>query len=242
MLAPIAPAAANAKNPPMRRLRITASAVALTTTALAVLAAVQLAGDAAHRWVTPFLVLSVLSPAAVGLLIGLRQPKNVVAWVLLLGALSTAPSNALSTSHAAWTLQVSRATWPLLYAWPIAVAYVFPDGRLLGRRWRWAATVRRLLRDLHGARPVRSVAVRPAGRLRPQPALHNRLRRDPLNGTGIWVPFWIGILASLFAGALAIRLRLKRATGVQRLQTLWLAWAAALIPLGLVSARARVLP
>jgi signal transduction histidine kinase len=48
------------------------------------------------------------------------------------------------------------------------------------------------------------------------------------------VPFWVGILASLFAGAFAIRLRLKRATGVERLQTLWLAWAAALIPLGLV--------
>src|SRR4029450_11882712 len=32
----------------------------------------------------------------------------------------------------------------------------------------------------------------------------------------------------------AIRLRLKRSTGVERLQALWLAWAALLIPLGLV--------
>ena len=51
----------------------------------------------------------------------------------------------------------------------------------------------------------------------------------------IWVPFWIGILASLFAGAVAIRLRLRRSSGVERLQTLWIAWAAVLIPLGLLT-------
>ena len=50
----------------------------------------------------------------------------------------------------------------------------------------------------------------------------------------IWVPLWLGILGSLFAGAIAIRLRLRRSTGIERLQTLWLAWAASLIPLGLV--------
>ena len=46
--------------------------------------------------------------------------------------------------------------------------------------------------------------------------------------------FWLGILGSLFAGALAVGLRLRRSTGIQRLQTMWLAWAAALIPLGLL--------
>ena len=38
------------------------------------------------------------------------------------------------------------------------------------------------------------------------------------------------MLASLVAGAIAIRLRLRRSTGVERLQTLWLAWAASLRP------------
>ena len=41
----------------------------------------------------------------------------------------------------------------------------------------------------------------------------------------IWVPLWLGILGSLIAGAIAIRLRLRRSTGVERLQTLWVAWA-----------------
>ena len=51
----------------------------------------------------------------------------------------------------------------------------------------------------------------------------------------IWVPLWLGILGSLIAGAIAIRLRLRRSTGVERLQTLWVAWAACLIPLGLIT-------
>jgi signal transduction histidine kinase len=50
----------------------------------------------------------------------------------------------------------------------------------------------------------------------------------------IWVPLWLGILGSLFAGAVAIRLRLRLSTGIERLQTLWLAWVAGLIPLGLL--------
>ena len=58
-----------------------------------------------------------------------------------------------------------------------------------------------------------------------------------LNDSGVglvWVVLWVGILGSLVAGAVAIRVRLRRSTGVERLQTLWLAWAGALIPVGLL--------
>ena len=40
------------------------------------------------------------------------------------------------------------------------------------------------------------------------------------------MPLWLGILGTLIAGAIAIRLRLRRSTGVERLQTLWVAWGA----------------
>ena len=48
--------------------------------------------------------------------------------------------------------------------------------------------------------------------------------------TGIWIPFAIGVLASLFAGALAV-IRFRRSVGVERLQMKWLVWGASLIPL-----------
>jgi signal transduction histidine kinase len=42
------------------------------------------------------------------------------------------------------------------------------------------------------------------------------------------------MLATLFAGAYGIRLRLRRSIGIERLQTMWLAWALALVPIVLL--------
>ena len=133
----------------MRGLRIAAWCTAATTTGLVVVGALRLA-DVIHghgerippvAWVAaPFVALAVLTPTAIGLAVVLRRPKNVVGWILLLGATTVIGPLAAEALGNGWTLQVSRATWPLLYAWPIAVAYVFPDGRLLSHRWRWIAS------------------------------------------------------------------------------------------------------
>jgi len=230
----------------MARLRIAAWAVALTTAALTALplAAAWLgvgsfAGDieSAPHWLLPLVALALLAPTAVGLAIALRQPRNAVAWMMLLGALALVMSFGTSVELFAsegWALQVARATWPLLYAWPVAVAFVFPDGRLLTPRWRWVAVgavasfvgfmVLALL-DPSPFDPPDAAVVNP---------LAGNTLGDRLLGTGIWAPFWLGILASLFAGAVSVILRYRRSTGIERLQLLWLMWAAALVPLGLV--------
>jgi len=217
----------------MRGLRITASAVALATAAILAVGLARAGHQPASNWlVAGFLVVAVLTPAAVGLLIALRKPRNVVAWVLLLGALSTAPTDALIPSHSAWALQWDRASWPLLYAWPVALAFVFPDGRLLSRRWRriavatafcFVAFISIAMLDSEPYDP-------------PDQSVHNPLSGFHVPGwiAWIWIPLWIGILSSLFVGAYAVRVRLRRSTGIERLQTLWLAWSAALIPAGLV--------
>jgi signal transduction histidine kinase len=224
----------------MRGLRIGAWVAALATVVLVALALLRAVGVFGERrddlWLIPFFTLAILAPATVGLLIATRLPRNRIAWILLLGALVIAALgfNVTVQPGAGWSLQVDRATWPLLYAWPIAVAYLFPDGRLPSRRWRWVA-----------AAAVTSFVVFMAlALLDPEPfeppdaAVHNPLAGNRvgelLAGTGIWAPFWFGILGSLFAGAFAIRVRLRGSTGVERLQTLWLAWAAALVPLGLL--------
>jgi signal transduction histidine kinase len=221
-------------------LRIGAWAVALAIAAQIAIALVDYSlhpEDDVPVWIVPLFVLAVLAPTCVGLLIATRQPRNAVAWVMLLGVFALVLNLSIALEIVAgegWALQVDRATWPLLYAWPIAIAFVFPDGRLLTRRWRWAAAAAVVsfvgfmslaLFDPDPFDPPNTGVVNPLA--------DNRLG-SALVGTGIWVPFWLGILGSLFAGALAAWLRFRRSTGVQRLQVMWLAWAASLIPLGLL--------
>jgi signal transduction histidine kinase len=218
----------------MRGSRITIWLLALASPLLVVLdAAGRLpSADAGEPgWIWPFALLSVLAPAAVGLGIALRQPRNAIAWILLVGAFLAAPWPALVPSRG-WSLQIARGSWPLLYAWPIAVAFVFPGGRLLGRRWRVVAVTGAFcfVGFMAVAMFDRSAFASPDESV-PNPMAHVIF---PHWLEWIWVPLWLGILASLVAGAIAIRLRLRRSVGIERLQTLWLAWAAALIPLGLV--------
>ncbi len=124
----------------MQGLRIAACGVAVATFVFMGLGALRVGGvmDWIPLWFTPFVALAFLAPSTVGLLIALRKPRNTIAWILLLGAFALTLQLPLAlVLSEGWSLQMDRALWPLLYAWPIAVAYVFPDGRLLSRRWRW---------------------------------------------------------------------------------------------------------
>lgn len=224
----------------MRGLRILACAVALSTLALltvGLLQVLEVLPSDQENWIPlavyPFLALAILSPAVVGLLIALQLPRNRIAWILLFGALL--PALQIASEQligAAWAYQTEEATVPpVLLAWPIAVAFVFPNGRLLSRRWRWVAG---------GA--VVSFAFTIGLKLfdpEPYPAPNEDLANPVLGNaigefiidTGLWIPFAVGVLASLFAGALAVILRFRRSSGVERLQMQWLVWGASLIPL-----------
>lgn len=225
----------------MRVLRPTAVVVWTATVALVTVAVLQVLGLLATTrlawvpaWNAPFFVLAVVTPASVGLLIALRRPRNVIAWILLVGALVIAAPLDLLLSEG-WALQADRATWPMLYAWPIAVTYVFPNGRFLSHRWRWVAAIAAAC----------FVAFMSFAMFDPEPfygddaTVPNPVANNAvgawLTGTlgWVWIVFWLGILGSLVAGALAVGLRLRRSRGLERLQMLWLAWAATLIPLGL---------
>ncbi len=234
MLAPIAFAGSTAKNAAMRGTRLAAWSLALAASSVVVLDAAGWLPNpdaGASAWIWPFALLAVLAPAIVGLGIALRQPRNTIAWILLVGAFLAGTWPELVGSRG-WSLQIARASWPLLYAWPIAVAFVFPDGRLLSRRWRYVAGIGAFCF-------VGFMAVAMFDRSafdHPDESVSNPMAHVifPHWLEWIWAPLWLGILGSLFAGAIAIRLRLRRSTGIERLQTLWLAWAASLIPLGLV--------
>ena len=112
------------------------------------IAAAQHVSGSGAWWLYPFLVAAVLAPAAVGALIAARRPRNPIGWILVLGALSLAAVLAAqpyawarmdahpgSLPGGSWAALVS-SLWPVFFAWPLAVAFVFPDGRLPSRRWR----------------------------------------------------------------------------------------------------------
>ena len=99
-------------------------------------------------WLYPLLFAAVSAPAAVGALISARRPRNPIGWILVVGALSLAAVLAAtpyawvaldahpgSLPGGSWAALVS-SLWPAFFAWPLAVAFVFPDGRLPSPRWR----------------------------------------------------------------------------------------------------------
>lgn len=223
----------------MQRLRLAAWCVATATALFLLLPVLDIRGmrEWIPLWLVPFVVAAFLAPTTVGLLIALRQPRNRIAWIMLTGAFVMTFQFPLALLLGkGWALQIDRALWPLLYAWPIAVAFVFPNGRLLSPRWRWVV----------GAAIVSFVGAIGLMLLDPNPFYdENATVPNPLagNAVGTWTDenlqwlfwlLWVGMLACLVAGAVAIRLRLRRSSGIERLQVLWLAWAASLVPVVLV--------
>jgi hypothetical protein len=177
----------------------------------------------------------------VGLGLLLRRPNTRVAWILVAGALSVAAVMAADgvakgalledprSSTGAWALLVSQ-DWLVLFAWPLALAYLFPDGRLPSRRWRPAAAF--ALASGGGAvilLPLQPTLEGPRGDV-PNP-LVGGVSFDFLAPV-FWV-CWFGVLLSLFGGALALRARYRAGSRERRRQVLWLAYGALLPPLWL---------
>jgi len=185
------------------------------------------------------LLVGVVPPACVGTFLIWRRPRTLVAWILVGGAFSVAvvmaawagsalllhddPDNALG----AWLLLLSQQ-WLVLFAWPLALAYLYPDGRLPSARWK----------------PLAWVAAGSVGLASFLLCLQNPIEGaegdvpSPLGVHVQWLApvFWVCwalVLVSLFGGAFALRARYKAGDVVQRRQVLWLAYGAVLPPLWL---------
>jgi signal transduction histidine kinase len=193
-------------------------------------------------WVYPFLVAAIAAPALVGALVATRRPRNPIGWILVLGALSLGAVLAGQTyalvaldrpggslRGGAWAALLA-SEWPFFFAWPLAIALVFPDGRLPSRRWRPAAVFAAASMTLLVALVLLSPKLEApfADVASPFPV------RLPEALGFLRLPVWLSVFASLFAGAAAARTRYRRSRGIERLQMLWLAYAAFLIPLGVV--------
>ena len=196
-------------------------------------------------------LVGVAAPACVGWVLVLRRPRERVAWVLLVGAFSVAlvlaadgAAEALLRDDpgswlGAWALLVAQE-WLVLFAWPLALAFWFPNGALPSARWRApgilaAVSCGGAMLLLLGQNPLDG----PSGPV----ANPLGLSFDESALTPVFWALWGGVLVSLLGGVLALGARYRAGGPVERRQVSWLAYGALLLPLWLggTSLLARVL-
>jgi signal transduction histidine kinase len=187
--------------------------------------------------------VAILTSVAVGLVVALRRPSNPIGWLLLANGLIFGWLGGFPAAWAGYALEHpdtlpggrlaavwDTAAWPLLFAGVVAIAFVFPDGRLLSRRWRSIA--------IGGAV---AAAVTMAGGLLSGNALDPpfedvaplELLPDSITGAmqGLGL---LGMFAALIAAAVAVASRFRGSKGELRAQMKWVAYAAILIPVTIV--------
>jgi signal transduction histidine kinase len=232
----------------MRASRV-ASWIALSVTVVVMAGAALLDALSSRStepaWVSFVFPLAVVMSTGVGLVVATHRRDNPIGW-LLLGNGFVLALNGLAANYATygllerpgslpgeeWAVLFDQSGWPTVFAAFTAIAFVFPDGRLPSPRWRPVALA-----------AIASFAVflllsflRPGSFAKPFEAVSSPLPHLP---QAIFIaPFTIGalgMLASLFAAALAVGTRLRRASGIERSQIKLLAYAAALIPAAVVA-------
>ena len=146
-----------------------------------------------------------------------------MAWILLAGALSIVVVFGAHVIGTPWALVVG-SEWTVLFLWPLALAYVYPDGRLPSRRWRPMAIVA----AVSGAGTLLLLPLQPTLE-GPDGDVKNPIQIGPgledLLAPVFWA-CWFGLLAALIGGALSQRARYKAGGPELRRQVLWLAYGA----------------
>jgi hypothetical protein len=208
--------------------------LSLTLTVLALLLfALNLSHPNTHIYDYWFNNTTIVITATVGAIVASRRPENPVGWLLCLNGLTISISH-FSSQYAIYALLARPdllpageafawiGTWilPILIALDVFTFLLFPTGRLPSRRWRWLGWL--------------TVAFVFVG------AISGAFTSGPVDGLGsIRNPLGIegftsGYKALVYpmapflfaASALSVFVRLRRATGVERQQIKWFAYAA----------------
>jgi hypothetical protein len=196
------------------------------------------------------LALGGVALAVLGVLIVRRLPGNVIGWVFVAAGLGLAIGS-FAESHVAYSFTpgndplpgvnvaglLIRGTLAVTVWGPIlAVLLLFPDGRLVSRRWRplaWASV------GVVGALGVTAL-VAPGPLIDPL----DGLRAVPDNPIGLAAlgdvlevvggVLWPMSSACLVAAAISVIVRYRRARGVERQQLRWLAWSGSVVVVGTI--------
>ena len=180
-----------------------------------------------------YAVVAVVQVVA-GAIIVWHDPRHPVGWLLAAVALTQAPFDAALAygrhgyaggwSGAVDAEIVSLSSWPLGGLAIVLLFLMFPDGRLLSRRWSLAVA----------AWGVGTIVVVPGWVLNPRLGGDLSTGVNPLATDALWVEpaFVVGTVligASLVASAVALLVRFRRSRGVEREQLKWVLLAAALL-------------
>lgn len=174
-------------------------------------------------------------PVAVGLLV-LRAQQRRIGWLLVAHGVCFGALLSLGEDSAGGpgvvVDQLAAGSWVFLFLWLVLIAYLLPDGHAASSFWRrWvhiglvgivmflvgAAGDGQSFRDAHrGADP-------------PLPWLP-----EPVSGV-LGVTGLVLTVLLIFGSSVAVRMRLKRSIGEERLQLLWLVWGALTVPITLIA-------
>jgi signal transduction histidine kinase len=179
-------------------------------------------------------VITIIALALVGALIGIRQPQNPIGWLMLsiaiCGALIDFPKEYLAFSSVIHPLPgatvlywLSQIVWMLLFVQLlVAVPILFPDGRLMSRRWLIPVVAGGLLALIGIIASLDPTSTKPVPNPVSVPALNGA--SQILNSA----PYWILFLLTLLSGVASLFVRYRRADQQQRQQIKWLLVAAVL--------------
>jgi hypothetical protein len=183
----------------------------------------------------PFIPM-LLTLGVLGALIVGRQPGNVIGWLflatgLVLGITSGAggyAAFALSDGRdlpggvaAAWL--TSWLTRPALFGIPPLMFLLFPNGRLLSKRWSpvlWVLVLSLVSVAAVGATEPGDLSDTTVSGI-PNPAAATGRLIDTLANVG-----WLGAIVGLLLAIASLVVRYRRSTGAERLQMRWLVSAA----------------
>jgi hypothetical protein len=223
-----------------------AVALALATTVLLVAGGAQPGESGAFDVV---LAVALLTYPTVGVVIATRRPGNAIGWLFCaVGvpfALSTAcyayatyalvaaPGSLPAGEIAAWLS--SWVQFPPLFGAPALLFLLFPDGRLLGPRWRGALWLTGVAMAGFAAAPA----------LRPGPmsdaAVKGTVNPLGIDGARAFLDVvgnasGVAALLAILLATVSLALRFRRSHGTERLQLKWFAFAAVLFTLACVLA------
>jgi hypothetical protein len=223
---------------------------AATATFVAVGATLMVAGQQrgfethGTSWTSQFLIIGIggtaaLLTAGVGIVIALTDPRNAIGWIFSSWACLLATVMA-GYGYADWTIfgnepwpgsgvDAAYVGWsfiPAVFVAPALVAQLFPNGRTLGGRWRWAFWITVAI----GAQATVWAT------LHPGPTSTFSERMNPLGAPGelgslaSWLDDHGSVLAvPVYAVSLAsLAVRFRRSTGIEHQQMKAVAFAGAL--------------